>query len=188
MTVAWILKFWYNWEQREWITMIETNRLTIMKIRECDREACLDLLTNGIVKQTYMLPDFEKREDAILLFRRLMDLSNGTARYLRGIYLQDHLIGYLNEVEKEGNSMEVGYLIHPDYHNKGYMTEALVAFIEDLFSLGLEEIIAGAFEGNHASERVMIKSGMKKLDRYDSVEYRNETHPCFYYHITRKME
>ena len=168
--------------------MIQTERLILKPVTEADQDAALDLLTNDLVKKTYMLPDFERREDSIPLFRRLVDLSNGTTRYLRGIYLQDHLIGYLNEVEKEGSSMEVGYLIHPDYHGKGYMTEALTAFIEDLFSLGLEEIIAGAFEGNLASERVMIKSRMKKLDRCDFVEYRNETHPCFYYHITRKKE
>ena len=168
--------------------MIQTERLILKPVTEADQDAALDLLTNDLVKKTYMLPDFERREDSIPLFRRLVDLSNGTTRYLRGIYLQDHLIGYLNEVEKEEKSMEVGYLIHPDYHGKGYMTEALVAFIEDLFSLGLEEVIAGAFEGNAASERVMIKSGMKKMDRYDTVEYRNETHPCFYYHITKKKE
>ena len=168
--------------------MIQTERLILKPVTEADQDAALDLLTNDLVKKTYMLPDFERREDAIPLFRRLVDLSNGTTRYLRGIYLQDHLIGYLNEVEKEEKSMEVGYLIHPDCHGKGYMTEALVAFIEDLFSLGLEEVIAGAFEGNAASERVMIKSGMKKMDRYDTVEYRNETHPCFYYHITKKKE
>ena len=168
--------------------MIQTERLILKPVTEADQDAALDLLTNDLVKKTYMLPDFERREDSIPLFRRLVDLSNGTTRYLRGIYLQDHLIGYLNEVEKEEKSMEVGYLIHPDCHGKGYMTEALVAFIEDLFSLGLEEVIAGAFEGNAASERVMIKSGMKKMDRYDTVEYRNETHPCFYYHITKKKE
>ena len=168
--------------------MIQTERLILKPVTEADQDAALDLLTNDLVKKTYMLPDFERREDAIPLFRRLVDLSNGTTHYLRGIYLQDHLIGYLNEVEKEEKSMEVGYLIHPDCHGKGYMTEALVAFIEDLFSLGLEEVIAGAFEGNAASERVMIKSGMKKMDRYDTVEYRNETHPCFYYHITKKKE
>lgn len=161
--------------------MIRTKRLILKPITEADQEAALNLLTNDIVKQTYMLPDFEKREDAIPLFRRLMDLSNGTTRYLRGIFLQDHLIGYLNEVEKEGKSMEVGYLIHPDYHGKGYMTEALVAFIKDLFSLGLEEVIAGAFEGNDASLRVMQKAGMTLLDKSDELEYRGKVHRCIYY-------
>ena len=161
--------------------MIRTKRLTIKAITEADQEAALDLLTNNVVNKTYMLPDFEKREDALPLFRRLMDLSNGTTRYLRGIYLQDHMIGYLNEVEKEGKSMEVGYLIHPDYHGKGYMTEALVAFIQDLFSLGIEDVIAGAFEENPASLRVMQKAGMTLLDRSDELEYRGKVHRCVYY-------
>lgn len=161
--------------------MIRTHRLILKPLTEADQEAALDLLTNGMVSKTYMLPDFEHREDAIPLSRRLLDLSNGTARYLRGIYLRDRLIGYLNEVEKEGHSMEVGYLIHPDYHNQGYMTEALTAFIRDLFSLGLEEVIAGAFEENPASLRVMEKASMKKLDRSDEIEYRGKVHRCIYY-------
>ena len=161
--------------------MIRTRRLVLMPLTEADQEAALDLLTNDVVKKTYMLPDFENREDAIPLFRRLLDLSNGTVRYLRGIYLRDRLIGYLNEVEKEDTSMEVGYLIHPDYHNQGYMTEALTAFIKDLFSMGVKEVIAGAFEENPASLRVMEKAGMKKLERSDEIEYRDKVHRCIYY-------
>ena len=77
--------------------------------------------------------------------------------------------------------MEVGYLIHPEYHGKGYMTEALIAFIQDLFSLGLEEVIAGAFEENPASLRVMQKAGMTLLDKSDELEYRGKVHRCIYY-------
>ena len=39
-----------------------------------DRERMLDILTSDKVNKTYMLPDFEKREDAAPLFHRLMDM------------------------------------------------------------------------------------------------------------------
>ena len=161
--------------------MIETKRLTIKKIRECDQEACLDLLTNDIVKQTYMLPDFEKREEAISLFQRLQKMSVEDKRYVRGIYLNDYLIGYANEVEIIGNSVELGYLIHPDYHGRGYMTEALTALIPDLFARGFDEVVCGAFEENSASFRVMAKAGMTLLERSYELEYRGKVHRCVYY-------
>ena len=161
--------------------MIKTERLTLDKITEKDQEAGLDLLTNDIVKQTYMLPDFEKREDAIPLFRRIMEFSQSNKRYIRGIYLNEHLIGYANEVEIKDGYIELGYLIHPDYHDKGYMTEALKALIQDLFDLGHGEVVCGAFEENPASLRVMAKAGMKLLEMSDEIEYRGKIHRCIYY-------
>ena len=168
--------------------MIKTKRLTIMRMRECDMEAALDLLTNHIVKQTYMLPDFEKREDAIPLFRRILELSQGEKRYVRGIYLNDYLIGYSNEVEINDKSIELGYLIHPDYHGQGYMTEALTALIPDLFARGFDEVVCGAFEENPASLRVMAKAGMMLLEKSDELEYRGKTHRCIYYSAKKGNE
>ena len=161
--------------------MLQTARLIIKKITEGDQESALDLLTNDTIRKTYMLPDFEKREDAVPLFRRIMELSRGDQRYVRGIYLNDHLIGYSNEVEVVEKSIELGYLIHPDYHGKGYMTEALIALIPALFALGYEEVVCGAFEENPASLRVMAKAGMRLLDKTDEIEYRGKMHRCIYY-------
>ena len=161
--------------------MIRTERLTIKPMEENDQEACLDLLTNDIVKKTYMLPDFEKREDAILLFQRLRKMSVEDKRYIRGIYLKDHFIGYANEVEISGNSVELGYLIHPDYHGQGYMAEALTALLPDLFARGFDEVVCGAFEENPASLRVMEKAGMTRFEKVDEIEYRGKIHRCIYY-------
>ena len=168
--------------------MIETKRLTIKRMSEMDLEAALDLLTNDVVKKTYMLPDFEKKEDAIPLFRRILELSLGDTRYVRGIYLNDHLIGYSNEVEVIEHAIELGYLIHPDYHGKGYMTDALIALIPDLFALGYEEVVCGAFEENPASLRVMQKAGMTLLEKSDEIEYRGKVHRCIYYSKKRETD
>ena len=161
--------------------MILTKRLTLKALDARDREAALDLLTNDCVKKTYMLPDFETREDAVPLFQRLMDLSQGDDRFLVGIYLNGYLIGYVNEVEKKDGRMELGYLIHPQFHNRGYMTEALMAVTDHLLANGLDEVVTGAFEENAASLRVMEKAGMTKLDYTDEIEYRGKLHRCIYY-------
>lgn len=149
------------------------------------QDAMLDILTSKAVAQTYMLPDFEKREDAIPLFQRLMALSQSETKYVRGIYLEDSLIGYTNEVEIADGAIELGYVIHPDHWGKGYMTRALRIAISELFRMGYEEVVCGAFLQNPASIRVMEKAGMTKINKVDLIEYRGKTHTCVYYSIQK---
>ena len=156
-------------------------------IRPLDENAVLDILTDSTIKQTYMLPDYERREDALPLFRRLVELSEDEARYVRGIYLGDLLIGFLNDVEIKDNAIELGYVIHPNHHGKGYMTQALRISIQELFDLGYREIICGAFEENAASIRVMEKAGMTVINQTEQIEYRGKTHKCLYYSVKRKV-
>lgn len=156
--------------------------VTLRSIVPEDRELMLDILTNDTVKLTYMLPDFANRDAALPLFRRLNELSRDESRYVRGICLEDCLIGFLNDVEIQDGSIELGYVIHPDFQGKGYMTNALRDAMDELFSIGYHEIICGAFEENAASIRVMVKAGMHKLDKSDDIEYRGIAHRCVYYH------
>lgn len=162
-----------------------TKRLEIGAISDADREAVIDLVTDDLVKQTYMLPDFASREDAIPLFERLKKLSLGNDRLVGGIYLNGAFIGFLNEVEIQDKRIELGYALLPKFHNRGYCTEALKGAIEHLFNRGFEEVVAGAFEGNDASFRVMIKSGMQKQEYQDEIEYRGKVHRCVYYAIRK---
>ena len=159
----------------------KTERLEIKCITDRDRETVIDLVTDDQVKQFYMLPDFSSREDAIPLFERLKNLSQGNDRLVGGIYLDGGFIGFMNEVEIKGKRIELGYALLPKFHNRGYCTEALIGAIEHLFSCGFDEVIAGAFEGNEPSFRVMIKSGMTKLPYQDEIEYRGKVHCCTYY-------
>ena len=132
-----------------------------------------------------MLPNFPTEEDAIKLFRRLMELSQGDDHYVVAICLGDSLIGWINDTEQQGSSIEVGYVIHPRYHGHGYMTEALKASIVDLFDRGYTEVKAGAFEENIASIRVMEKCGMIQQKHMDEIEYRSVMHRCVYYAAKR---
>ena len=56
--------------------------VSLRAIHPGDRDRMLDILTSNVVNQTYMLPDFENREDAIPLFERLMALSKDKDKYL----------------------------------------------------------------------------------------------------------
>lgn len=158
--------------------------ITLRNFSNNDQERILDILTSEKVNKTYMLPDYETRADAIPLFQRLMDLSHRADRYVRCIALNDEAIGYINDVETKDSSMELGYVIHPEYHNCGYMTQALSLAIKELFEKEYRCIICGAFEENKASQRVMEKCGLVRIAHTDAIEYRGTIHNCVYY-VTR---
>lgn len=155
-------------------------------IEPADQERMLDILTSEQINKTYMLPDFANREDAVPLFLRLMEMSQDAGSYVRAIADRDGLAGFLNSVEIQGKTIELGYVIHPDFHRRGYMTKALQLAMEELFALGYEEILTGAFSTNTPSIRVMEKCGMTKLDKTEEIPYRGVTHTCVYY--SRKQE
>lgn len=159
----------------------KTSRLHIRPLDLQDADDVTALLTDGQVGKTYMLPEFHSREEALPLFHRLVALSRDTARYVAGIYYEDHFIGILNETDKENYDIEVGYALLPAYHNRGFATEALVGAIEYLRGCGFSRILAGAFSENAASLRVMEKAGMVRIDKTDAIDYRGHVHTCIYY-------
>ena len=161
--------------------MLTTKRLVLKPYEDCDEARMIELLTNEAIKETFMIPDFNSWEEAVAMFRKLQKYSYSDEHYEYGIYLQDELIGFVNDVCIEHGSIEIGYAIHPDFHNRGYATEMLAAVIEDLFQKGYSTVIAGAFENNRASFRVMEKCGMTRIEREDDIFYHNKKQHCLYY-------
>lgn len=163
----------------------ECEAVTLRAIEEESLEDGILLLTDPSIKQTYMLPDFSSRTETEKLFHRLKDLSRQEGRYVRGIYLGETMIGFLNDVEIYEDSIELGWVIHPDCRNKGCATCAVMRALEELSALGYTEVTAGAFAENPASIRVMEKCGMTRLDKSEEIEYRGAFHHCVYYAIRR---
>lgn len=146
-----------------------------------DVENAVQLLTDEKVKETYMLPDFDTKEKVVALFEILKDLSYKEDRFVRGVYLNDELIGIINDVGIEGAKLEIGYAICSLYHNLGFGTEMLKIALKQLIEKGFVEVKAGAFVENPASTRIMEKAGMTRIDFSDEVEYRGKVHKCIYY-------
>ena len=165
--------------------IIKTKNLVLKEMKELDIDNLCEILMNKEVSETYMLPIFYSIDDALKLANTLINKSKLDTYFLCGIFLDDKLIGFVNEVLKDEKEIELGYVINPIYKNKGYATEALKASINYLFSKGYEFIKAGYFEENIASMRVMEKSGMKKLNEIEEIEYRDKLHKCYYYGISK---
>lgn len=161
-------------------------KLCLRPFQSEDLEQMLDILTDNTINRTYMLPDFACRTDAIPLFDRLSTLSHNSDRYVRCISADGKAIGFMNDVETKNGKIELGYVIHPDYQGKGYMTTALKIAIEELLETKFDTVICGAFLENAASIRVMEKSGMERIDFEEIIEYRGKAHNCIYYAINKE--
>ena len=167
---------------------IKTKRLELKPFQDSDMEMLCEILTNEKIGETYLLPDFKDDAAVLALAKRLQALSLAEDRYVAGIYFETKLIGIFNQTDIRGETIEVGYALHPDHHNRGFATEALKAMIENLFAKGFSVVFTGAFEDNLASLRVMEKAGMKKTNARASVDYRGKTHRCVYYSIKNEQK
>ena len=130
-----------------------------------------------------MVPDLKTTEQVTALAETLISYSQieDVEHLAYGIYADDRLIGFINDCGMENDTIEIGYVIHPDYQGKGYATEAVHMMIKELLKIGFRKVKAGYFEENEASRRVMEKCGMKQLSYTDEIEYRGITHKCLYY-------
>ena len=159
-----------------------------MKLRafqESDWPRLAMLATSSEVNKTYMLPDFESPEKARPLFDRLAAMSKDETRYVRAMEENGEFVGFCNDVERDGDAVEIGYAMCPDIWGRGYCTAALKLAIADLFGMDFNQVVAGAFVENPASLRVMEKAGMTPIEKVDEIEYRGRTHTCVYRAITK---
>lgn len=160
--------------------IMKQTKITLCSIPTTDAESIADILQDNSVKQTYMVGDMSK-EEAYQLGLRIASLSCAEGRYVRGIYTGAGLVGFLNDVGIDGNSIELGWVVAPAHQGNGYATEAVRLAIDDLFSKGYTRVIAGAFSENAASIRVMEKAGMVWQELSEIIEYRGTSHICIYY-------
>lgn len=159
---------------------ISTERLRLRPVTAEDTDDLVRILCNDCIKQTFMLPDFPNRAAAEKMADRYRTLSSDPSRFVMGIALDGRLIGLVNEVDKSADTIEIGYVIHPDWQNRGYATEMLKAVLPALHGCGYRTVLAGYFSENTASGRVMEKAGMRRIGRMDTVTYRGRTHQCLY--------
>ena len=168
--------------------LLRTERLCLKLFSEEDRQEMVGILCNDEIKKTYMIPDFSNPKEAEALFEKIMNASRSDHHFVYGIYLNDQLIGFVNDCEIHDSTIEIGYVITPACQGKGFATEAVRCCIEELMRMGFARIRAGYFEENAASCRVMEKCGMHKIDLEEDIEYRGVLHHCLYYAIENNRE
>jgi len=158
-------------------TIIETVRLTLRPLCLADAEAVhgysgdagntryITGLPNAAIEETQAYLQWVSHE-----WCKVAPGYCGFAIMLGGRLIGEVAFG----VEPEKTEASIGWIIHRDYWNRGYATEAVAAVIDLCFnSLDIKTIIASCDVDNTASRRVMQKLGMQLKHENEPWEYKD---------------
>lgn len=145
---------------------IETERLILRDASVDDAEDMFEYAKlEEVTKYLSWKPHLSVKDSEKLLEMLSKEAKEKDSYVLKAIVLKenDKMIGTIDaRIFGDGlKDAEFGYCLNPKYWNKGYMSEALKAFMEALHKEHGVENVFGSFEReNIASKRVMQKNEM----------------------------
>lgn len=145
---------------------IETERLILRDASVDDAEDMFEYAKlEEVTKYLSWKPHISVKDSEKILDMLSKEAKEKDSYALKAIVLKenDKMIGTIDaRIFGEGlKDAEFGYCLNPKYWNKGYMSEALKAFIQALHKEHGIENVFGSFEReNIASKRVMQKNEM----------------------------
>jgi RimJ/RimL family protein N-acetyltransferase len=163
---------------------LQTPRLLLRSFREEDVEAMVQLFANPDFMR-FSLGVYTERKQTVAFIEKVMswDRASMPSQFAVVPRGEDTVIGYCgfhhhNEVPEE---VEIGYRLHPDYWNRGLISEAARTVRDHAFAdLKLPRVISLVHPENVPSRRVAQKNGMK-VER--EITFRG--FPTLVYAITR---
>ena len=88
-----------------------------------------------------------------------------------------------DRVDREQNSIELAYNLHPTYWGNEYMKEAVICVCRYLYGIGFDNILCGYSEGNLKSKRVCEKVGFRPYRMLENAWVKNGTPITDYQYI-----
>ena len=154
---------------------IETNRLLLRKAAETDLDI-YDNLWRHEESARYMLwsvtTDIEEAKERLkrsILFQRTNKYAFFVCEKSSG-----KIIGFAGMKELESGVYEdTGIALGPDFVRKGYGTEILKAFIEEVRTCGARKFIASCRKQNLPSHFLMMKCGLSHSHDEDRTDPRD---------------
>jgi ribosomal-protein-alanine N-acetyltransferase len=141
---------------------LETERLRLRRIRYDDAERIYETWARDPEVTRYLTWQPHKSPEATrpIVERWVSDYDReDTFRWGIERKSDGALMGMIDVVDHRGGFPVLGYCSGKAYWNHGYMTEALKAVVEELFSAGFPKILIEAVKENIASNRVIEKAG-----------------------------
>ncbi|MFY7965284.1 MAG: GNAT family N-acetyltransferase [Chitinophagaceae bacterium] len=143
--------------------IIETKRLLLRQMNSNDVQDLFAFRSNEEAMKYISRPIAKTIDDALGVINLMQELYKNEKAINWGIcYKQTNTIigtiAYMN-IDTQNFRAEIGYMLHPDYHRKGIMQEA----IETLINFGFEEmqlhsIYANIHPNNEASKGLLLKN------------------------------
>lgn len=185
----------FNNTQRNYMVKLKGDRLTLRFLTP----DCAEELLQYYIENKEHLSNYEPTRDENfytlksqknILMESYKNLMTGTGVDF-GIYLDNKLIGKIkisNIVYGVLKNGFVGYSIHKDYQNKGYMKEALKLVLEySQEELELHRLEASVLTDNYASRAVLLSNGFEEVGLNKKYLYINgawRDHITFYKILT----
>jgi ribosomal-protein-alanine N-acetyltransferase len=146
---------------------LETKRLLLRRIDENDIAEVLALRGNPETMKYIPRPLAKTEEDALAHIDMINEKIDTNIGINWGITIKRNskIIGIIGHyrIQPENHRAEIGYMSLPEYHGKGYITEAIKAVVEYGFEqMNLHSVEAIIDPENIASERVLQKNGFIK--------------------------
>ena len=144
---------------------LETARLRLRKLRREDTQRIFDCWASDPEVTRYLTwPPHESVEVTAQVMDFWLAEYDKPDCWRYGIELKatEELIGTIDVVGCRDGRPVIGYCSGRAYWGNGYMTEALRALVEELFSAGYESIEIEAVRENIGSNRVIEKAGFRK--------------------------
>ncbi|MFS0783144.1 GNAT family N-acetyltransferase [Bacillus sp. 1P06AnD] len=162
---------------------IETRRLQIRLFEPSDWPSLYTYTSNGHVMK--YIPEGTLSEDEAKTF--VNDHLGDDAKYFPVVLKAGGaMIGHIVFHPYFGDhTYEIGWVFNPDYHNKGYATEAARAILDFGFNkMKLHRIVATCQPQNEPSFRVMEKIGMRREGFFKKcIPHESEWWDEYYYAI-----
>lgn len=156
-----------------------------------DKEAFIEL--NNTVDCTYNDSLLEKPTTDFAVHNWIMCMvdSEFVGTLFRAVVADGKVVGQVQIIRPRGNHSvdgELGFVMLPEYCNKGIATEAVRLIVEEAFDrLPYERISAVVYEPNIASIRVLEKNGFKLEGRKaNAVQSNGVVYNTLLYGLLRK--
>jgi 8-oxo-dGTP diphosphatase len=149
------------------VTPIETKRLILRRYEESDAAALVRLVNDWDVSRWLPhVPHPYAEPDARDFIASAQALLDDRREYQLAITLKDGtLIGTTGVHVASRSIPELGYWLGKRYWGRGFATETAAAMVNFSFkTLGLDMLMARVFDGNTASERVLVKLGFALIE------------------------
>lgn len=156
--------------------VIETERLILRRITNDDVNEIFELRSNPETMQYIPRPLVKTTEDALDHIAMIEEKIISNIGINWGITLKGNskvlgIIGYYR-MQPENYRAEIGYMLLPDFHGKGIISEAVNRLIAYGFNdLKLHSIEAVIDPENFASEKVLQKCGFVKEAHLKEAEF-----------------
>ena len=168
-----------------------TDKLVLRKIKITDIEP---IFTNWasdpeVTKYLTWLPHQSVEDTKAIVNEWIKQEDNPkTIRFMITTKESDEPIGMIDVVGYRDGIPEIGYSLSRKHWNKGYMTEALKAFIKYLFDIGFVKLSIRADIRNIGSNRVIEKCGFIFTHRKEEIcsQLKPELVTVNYYEITKR--